>query len=191
MKDYLKLSEKTEKKFPEGMALDAKKAETLFAAMIGGIRLSQLANLVKRELIYGKPFDEPSAREIMNFPAIPGFPNGKVLTQEQAELVHHALGLFTEAGEVMEAVFKHTMEDTVLDKANLAEEIGDISWYAAGMCRLLDTSFETEMRRNIAKLAKRYPDKYTDEAALNRDLDAERAVIEDDHSLTGVADEET
>ncbi len=182
MKDYLKLSEKTEKKFPEGMDLNPTQAETLFAAMVGGIRLSQLANLVKRELIYGKPFDEEAAQEIMDFPSAPVFTDHKTLTQEQAELVHHALGLFTEAGEVLEAVFKHTMEGAELDKSNLAEEIGDVSWYAAGLCRLLGTTFETEMRRNIAKLAKRYPDRYTDEAALNRDLDAERKVVEDDHS---------
>lgn len=34
------------------------------------------------------------------------------------------------------------------------------------------------MEKNIEKLAKRYPDKYSDELATNRDLEKERAVFE-------------
>ena len=34
------------------------------------------------------------------------------------------------------------------------------------------------MDRNIAKLQKRFPVKFTEEAALNRNLEAERAALE-------------
>jgi len=39
-------------------------------------------------------------------------------------------------------------------------------------------SLEETLRRNILKLRLRYPEKYSDEQALNRDLGAERAVLE-------------
>lgn len=41
-----------------------------------------------------------------------------------------------------------------------------------------DLSLEESLDRNIAKLQKRYGEKYSDLAALNRDLDGERAVLE-------------
>lgn len=42
----------------------------------------------------------------------------------------------------------------------------------------LDTDFETEMQRVINKLKIRYPEKFTREAAEDRDLDAERQELE-------------
>ncbi len=43
---------------------------------------------------------------------------------------------------------------------------------------LLDVDLAEAFEVNIAKLAKRYGDKYSDYAAINRDIDAERAVLE-------------
>lgn len=43
---------------------------------------------------------------------------------------------------------------------------------------LLGVDAGDAMQRNIAKLRARYPDKYSDGAALNRDLGAERSVLE-------------
>lgn len=42
----------------------------------------------------------------------------------------------------------------------------------------LDSIFEDVLDRNIAKLKARYPEKFTTEAAANRDLAAERAALE-------------
>lgn len=43
-----------------------------------------------------------------------------------------------------------------------------------------DTSldFEVDLQKNIDKLKERYPDKFTNENALNRNLDAERKILE-------------
>ena len=43
---------------------------------------------------------------------------------------------------------------------------------------LLEVDLAEAFEVNIAKLAKRYGDKYSDYAAINRDIDAERAVLE-------------
>jgi hypothetical protein len=45
-------------------------------------------------------------------------------------------------------------------------------------CCTEDEGGEEYLERNIAKLQKRYPEKYTDEAAINRNLEAEREALE-------------
>jgi hypothetical protein len=47
-----------------------------------------------------------------------------------------------------------------------------------GICEVLEIDFWQALTNNIAKLQVRYPEKFTEEAALNRDLDAERAELE-------------
>lgn len=45
-------------------------------------------------------------------------------------------------------------------------------------CRAYDIDFEQMLEININKLKARYPEKFTEEAALNRDLEQERNVLE-------------
>ena len=91
---------------------------------------------------------------------------------------HAAMGLVTEAGEVMDALKKTKIYGKPFDPVNMKEEIGDVFWYLAIMCDELGISFEEVWEKNIAKLAKRYPEKFTEELALNRDTDGERKVLE-------------
>jgi NTP pyrophosphatase (non-canonical NTP hydrolase) len=95
-----------------------------------------------------------------------------------ARLTHYLLGVGTEAGELQDALKKHLIYGKELDRANLIEEIGDLSWYVARTLELLGSSFEEAMNKNIAKLRARYGDKFTEYAALNRDLDREREILE-------------
>lgn len=55
-----------------------------------------------------------------------------------------------------------------LDVENLKEEIGDALWYLAILCRGLNVDLGDMGAQVIEKLKKRYPDKYTDEAAQAR-----------------------
>lgn len=93
-------------------------------------------------------------------------------------ILHAAIGLATEAGEVQDALKKHVFYGKPLDTVNIAEELGDIFWYMAIMADALDVSFADIMDKNIAKLKARYGDKFTEGAALNRDIPAERAILE-------------
>lgn len=93
-------------------------------------------------------------------------------------LLHAGLGLCTEAGEFLDALKKHLFYGKPLDEVNLKEELGDLLWYMAIAMNALGTDFNLEMDRVIAKLRTRYPEKFSDEAALVRDLDAERKVLE-------------
>jgi len=46
------------------------------------------------------------------------------------------------------------------------------------VCGLFDIDMGSSLARNIAKLSARYPDKFTEAAALSRDLTAERTALE-------------
>lgn len=55
-----------------------------------------------------------------------------------------------------------------LDKANAAEEIGDILWYCALACNALDVQLADVAAMNIEKLRKRYPARYQHDMAAFR-----------------------
>jgi NTP pyrophosphatase (non-canonical NTP hydrolase) len=91
---------------------------------------------------------------------------------------HAAMGLVTEAGECMDALKKTKIYGKPFDAVNMKEEMGDVFWYLAIMCDELGITFEEVWEKNIAKLSKRYPEKFTEELALNRNLEAERKTLE-------------
>ena len=93
-------------------------------------------------------------------------------------LLHGAMGIVTEAGELMDAMKKVMFYKRELDRINLIEELGDLFWYVALMCDELGVSFDEVMQKNIAKLMARYPEKFTVEDEQNRKLGVERGVLE-------------
>jgi NTP pyrophosphatase (non-canonical NTP hydrolase) len=94
-------------------------------------------------------------------------------------LLHAGIGLATESAEFLDQLKKHVFYGKPLDKVNLREELGDMFWYMAIACDALEVTFEELQDRNIAKLTARYPEKFTMEAAEHRDLEAERAILEE------------
>jgi NTP pyrophosphatase (non-canonical NTP hydrolase) len=106
------------------------------------------------------------------------------LTDENIDLLHAGMGLCTETGEFMDMLKKHIFYGKELDRINLAEELGDDLWYVAlAINRLKDKlqqlTLDSVLLTNIEKLQKRYPDKFTEDAAINRDTDAERIILEE------------
>jgi len=84
------------------------------------------------------------------------------------DMLHAALGVGSDAGELVDAVKKHLIYGKPLDYENVIEEIGDVMWFLALMCQATGTSLEEVARENIKKLSKRYPEKYSDELAVLR-----------------------
>lgn len=93
-------------------------------------------------------------------------------------LLHAGIGIATEAGEFLDQLKKHVFYGKDLDFTNLKEEIGDMLWYLAIALDELGFTFEEVMSMVIEKLKKRYPEKFTEAEALNRDLETERLVLE-------------
>ena len=84
------------------------------------------------------------------------------------DLLHAAMGIAGESGELVDAVKKSVFYCKELDVANMREEIGDLMWYIALACRTLNFNMEDILQENISKLRLRYPDKYSDVYATTR-----------------------
>ena len=104
--------------------------------------------------------------------------SNRLQDKSMIRLLHAGMGLATESAEFLDALKKAIYYGKKLDKVNLAEEMGDILWYCAIALDELGVSFEEVMEKNIAKLEARYPEKFTEEKAENRDLEAERKILE-------------
>lgn len=101
-----------------------------------------------------------------------------VKSELSIDVLHAIIGISTEAGELLDAAKKYLFYAKDIDYVNLDEEIGDILWYIAIYCNARNITIESLMQQNIAKLMERYPEKFTSEKAINRNLDKEREVLE-------------
>jgi NTP pyrophosphatase (non-canonical NTP hydrolase) len=166
----------------------------LIAAIQAGIAAANRLDRMKKALFYGRDYVENDARPQVtvaeaseNAAMIIGgvMPVSRhVDTFAYEQLFHAILGNFTEAGEQLEAWLKTYLFGGEIDAVNMREEFGDNLWYLAIGMNAVERmtgetcDFETEMARVINKLKQRFPDKFTADAANNRDLAAERAVLE-------------
>jgi len=154
----------------------------LLNAFIG---VGNMLDQVKKNVFYGKPFDKN--RFLHNM-----FSANQSLQQLQynklddkqkididPRLFHGIIGIATEATEMVEALNTaiHGFEE--VDWVNVAEENGDIAWYQSILMDDLNMNWDGVLHAVIAKLKSRYPDKFTNEEAINRDTDKERKVLEE------------
>lgn len=93
-------------------------------------------------------------------------------------LVHAAQGLSTEVGEFTDVLKKWVFYGRPVDEVNLEEELGDLMWYVAEAANALGADLGKIMATNIEKLRARYPDKFTEFDAQNRNLAKEREILE-------------
>lgn len=75
------------------------------------------------------------------------------------ELLHLVLGLVGESGEIAEK-FKKWIRDqdsdvSLIDRDDLAKELGDVMWYVAVLADYFDIPLDRVAEGNIAKLASR------------------------------------
>ncbi len=94
------------------------------------------------------------------------------------KLLHAAIGIATESAELLEALYKSKWNGEQFDVVNCKEEIGDLFWYMAIIFRELGLDLNEILATNIKKLAERYDKEFSEEAANNRNLTAERNILE-------------
>lgn len=97
--------------------------------------------------------------------------------------LHMVLGIITEGSEIADVYKKNIAYGKELDLVNIKEEIGDIMFYIANMCNLHEWNLEDILQTNIEKLKSRYPERFTNDLAINRNLDAERKILEKDNDI--------
>jgi uncharacterized protein YabN with tetrapyrrole methylase and pyrophosphatase domain len=106
----------------------------------------------------------------------PGHAILRSMTAEKAHLLHMAVGVASEAGELLDAVKKHVIYEMDLHDGskgqsifdNIVEEHGDLEFYLNGIREALNIHREFVLRRNIEKLEQRYGSSYSNEAAEER-----------------------
>ena len=98
------------------------------------------------------------------------FPNVKLL--------HAAMGCVTESAELMDAMKKAMFYGHKIDRTNIIEELGDLTWYISQALTELGISYSEIWERNIAKLRAWYPQQFEADKANHRDLDQERKALE-------------
>lgn len=92
----------------------------------------------------------------------------KKLPKQVETLLHAAVGISGEAGELLDIVKKGWIYGEAVSVEHLEEELGDLLFYVQALANALGLSLEEIQGSNRAKLEKRYPTGYTDEAARER-----------------------
>ncbi|MDM8545690.1 hypothetical protein QUF61_04265 [Candidatus Venteria ishoeyi] len=171
-KTYLQASARTAStQFHEDIVSPAMLEQALHDAISAG----QNADAIKKSLFYGKALDTAHPTQSLQTA------DSNLNTQALApDVLHAALGLYTEATELLEAVLA-TMQGQNFDAVNAFEECGDIEWYLAMLYRNLNRSPEEAKAANIKKLMARYPEKFEHSQAVERDLEKEREILESHH----------
>lgn len=98
-------------------------------------------------------------------------------------LEHNILGIAGESGELIDAMKRAKVYGKPFDVVNCMEEWGDIAWFISIGLNEIGKTWEDLFEMNIAKLKARFPDKYSDEKALNRDLAKERSILETNEKI--------
>lgn len=160
-------SEFVRSKFKPGAAIAAEmtphKAAALSLACLGLVIETNILDAVKKYTIYNKDVYGTSTAPL-DIEAFKDF----TLTPSQCELLHAAIGLAGEAGELLDAVRKHVFDGQPLDRDNVTEELGDLEFYMMAAMMNVGVLRPHLQELNMAKLSKRYESGYSDKAAQER-----------------------
>lgn len=155
------------------------------------IATGDLVDALKRHVIYGKPLDQQLFHSLTQVLLNKTLDLNNTLDvgvgiesklHINPRIAHAAIGLYGESAELLDAVLKQ-LDGDPLNITNLEEEDGDISWYKVLLGDEIDilnpeSSAGVRLMMNIAKLQKRYPEKFSLAACEARDTSAEYAEME-------------
>jgi NTP pyrophosphatase (non-canonical NTP hydrolase) len=138
-----------------------------------------LTDAIKRHLIYGKDLDVVNVKEEV----------ADMLWYTAAFCHTFKLKLLAPSIREYNQADRH-LQDLVVSIAALGQVSDHVQAQvlcqqiynsAASILAMYNIDMADALHSNIEKLAKRYGDKYSDFAALNRDVQAEREVLEANH----------
>lgn len=113
------------------------------------------------------------------------------LDTRKEDITHMLFGIITETGELTDIFKKSLAYGKEIDWVNVEEELGDIMFYIASFCRINGFNLEEIINTNVLKLESRYPEKFTEYHALNRDLEKEREILETSGSANPSSEEKS
>lgn len=86
------------------------------------------------------------------------------------QVFNMVFGLNGEVGEVTDLLKKHYFHGHKLDKEHLKEELGDVMFYIVNLATLYDIDMSEVLQLNVDKLLKRYPNGFSEEDSINREV---------------------
>jgi NTP pyrophosphatase (non-canonical NTP hydrolase) len=92
----------------------------------------------------------------------------RIRTYGMADRLEAAMGLMGEAGEVGELFKKECFYGKPHDTGKLTEELGDVFHYFCRVLHLNNISINAVVQSHKEKMSKRFPEGYTDAAAIAR-----------------------
>lgn len=185
--EYTHAATRTESRI-DNVTIDITKL-TLVANMF--IHAGNLLDMIKKNAFYGKPIDSNTWNaHIASICGLSAGQAGSLMLNDQTDLrtsdllpvdpriFHGIIGVATEGTELVEALMKAVTGIQPIDIVNVQEECIDACWYIAILHDATQLSWDEGLERNIAKLKKRYPEKFNEVDAVVRDLVAERKILE-------------
>lgn len=147
--------------------------------------VSSLLDRIKKNVYYNKPIDAKLWEEDVyvlsrlanDIPLDPPSQQDGVVDVDP-RLFHGVIGILTESGELADALLLSLCKKQPIDGINVLEELGDLAWYQAIIIDSTGAYWDDILEKNISKLRQRYPLKFTSEAAINRDVQAERTILD-------------
>ena len=158
-------------------------AELLSSVLTIAKASGNLLDQIKKHAFYGKEYNEENMKQDFAHivAGLDGFKNSFDVMNEEEDLeidprVFHAIvGIATESTELLEALDFTGKE---MDRVNILEESFDVDWYQFILMDAIDGDLRTVWDTGIDKLKARYPDNFDSDSAINRDLDAEREILD-------------
>lgn len=89
------------------------------------------------------------------------------LTQHE-RLMHALHGMASEVGEI-HGIYQKTYQGHMLDVEKVIDEMGDLCWFIAELADVLAIPLNGVPKHNITKLAKRYPEGFSEYNSINRE----------------------
>lgn len=159
------------------------------------ITITEILDIYKKHIFYGRDIDHEALGELLNASITYNYealflnqdelhsPNKSNIELDTIDLdtniFHALLGTITEHGELAIALSKGINNGNI-DLINVCEELGDSDWYKALFYETTGIEWEKVQSMIINKLEIRYKDKiFSEEEAFERDLDTERALLEE------------
>lgn len=189
LKQYIKDATRTESRIDNVVVDPNLLAGVLQIFIASGNMLDQ----IKKHVFYGREYDNDKFKEeFVNVlasldqlkPIVGDNETKEGRVDVDPRVFHSLVGIATESSELMEALVL-IFSEADLDKVNISEELGDLMWYTAIAVDSLNGDWDRIFKTNISKLRERFPEKFTSTAAINRNLEKERVVLEDEGNLKG------
>ena len=165
-------------------------------AGIAGEFLGEAVDILKKTFAYKKPLDKVHLGEELadtvwycaGVETINKLPGTVIVFDEEAiasveNIKNQTITYIKESVEIRKSSIETECLGVILankgavDSTNRGGVLAIVG-ICMGICEVLEIDFWQALTNNISKLQVRYPEKFTEEAALNRDLAAERVELE-------------